>query len=69
MRFRIFDPFLQSHAFVVAHLVYWHDGQLCVCTCERDARFRCSLFTWRKIQFFIWAGSTYVDISRLQFLY
>lgn len=67
MRLKIYDSVLQSYAFVDASIVYWFDGVLTVCVVDAETgRFRCSRLQWRKIQFLMWSGFVYIDISRLR---
>lgn len=69
MLLKIYDSCLQSYVFVNASIVYWNDGDLTVCVVDaQTGHFRCSRRVWRKIQFFMWAGSTYIDISKLRYL-
>ena len=57
---------LIGKAFVHAHLVYWREGKLIVCTSERDAHFACRRRDWEAIQFWMWLGCFYIDITRLK---
>lgn len=67
MRLKIYDSVLQSYVFVDASIVYWFDGVLTVCCIDAETgRFRCSCRQWRYIQFLMWFGFVYIDISRLR---
>lgn len=67
MCLKMYDTCLQSYVFVNSSIVYWFDGELTVCVVDaQTAHFRCSRRAWRKIQFLMWVGSVYIDISRLR---